>query len=276
MKVFAVAQERLWRATAEGWRELSLGGASVRDVTAAQSSLWVLARGEGPNLGRVIVMRAPGGSDDLSVTMDFLTPADHDPRALAVVTDHEFYIGGANPPLIRARVWAAAQMMTYALPHAVDTLTYMPDALMAVRYEGDGGVAAFRWGETMAVERPGYLMSFSGARESLMAARDGSVWRGPLWELPLPTDRLSSASGVTPIAAATLRDERTVEVDASGHTRLHHDGRWTDVEGPAGPTDIVSLTAARALTEGTCIRVDRDGAVYDLADARWVRTVAPP
>ena len=221
------------------------------------------------------MLRAGAAGDDLAVTMDFLTAEDHDPRALAVPSDHEFYIGGHNPPLVRARLWAAPQMNVYSLPSPVEALTYMPDAMMAVRYVG-GAVAMFRWGETMAVERPGYLFSFSGSRESLMTYRDGAVYRGRVWELPLPGERLSSASGIAPIAAATLRDERVVEVDAEGRTRMLREGHWVDVEGPAGPTEVAVLAGARALTAGLCVRVDRDGSVYELVDARWERRVAPP
>jgi hypothetical protein len=273
-RVFAVADERLWHTVEGRWVELPIAGASVRDVASGAGTLWVLARGEGPNVGRVIVLRA-GRGDDLSVAVDFLTAEDHDPRALAVASDHEFYVGGANPSLLRVRVWAAAQMNVYTLPAPVEALTYMPDAMMALRYVG-GTVAMFRWGETMAVERPGYLFSFPGARESLMTYRDGSVYRGRVWELPLPNERLSSASGITPIAAATLRDERVVEIDAEGRSRMLRDGRWIDVEGPRGPTDVVTLAGARALTEGSCVRVDRDGSVYELVDTRWERRIPPP
>jgi len=274
-RVFAVAGERLWHPVDGRWSELPIAGAVVRDVASGAGALWALARGEGPNAGRVIVLRAGAGGDDLSVIMDFLTAEDHDPRALAVPSDHEFYIGGHNPPLIRARLWAAPQMNVYTLPSPVDALTYMPDAMMAVRYVG-GAVSMFRWGETMAVERPGYLFSFSGSRESLMTYRDGAVYRGRVWELPLPGERLSSASGITPIAAATLRDERVVEVDAEGRTRMLRESHWVDVEGPTGATDVATLAGARALTEGLCVRVDRDGSVYELVEARWERRVAPP
>lgn len=273
-RVFAVAGQRLWHPVEGRWAEVPIAGATVRDVAAGAGTLWALARGEGPNVGRVIVLRA-GAGDDLSVAMDFLTAEDHDPRALAAPSDHEFYIGGANPGLIRARLYAAPQMNVYSLPGPVDALTYMPDAMMALRFEG-GGVGMFRWGETMAVERPGYLFSFAGSRESLMTYRDGSVYRGRVWELPLPGERLTSASGITPVAAATLRDERVVEVDAAGRTRMYQEGHWVDVEGPAGPAEVAVLAGARALTEGWCVRVDRDGSVYELVGTAWERRVTPP
>ena len=67
-----------------------------------------------------------------------------------------------------------------------------------------------------------------------------------------------------------------MEVDAEGRTRMLREGHWVDVEGPAGPTEVAVLAGARALTAGLCVRVDRDGSVYELVDARWERRVAPP
>lgn len=274
-RVFAVADGRLWHPVDGRWVELPIAGAVVRDVAAAGGSLWVLARGEGPNRGRIIVLRAGVANDDLEVMVDFLTADDHDPRALAAVSAREFYIGGVNPSLIRVRLNGAPQMNVYTTPAAIESLTYMPDANMMMRHAG-GQVMMFRWGETMAIERPRYLFSFPGTRESLMTLRDGAVYRGPVWELPTPGERLSGASGIVPVAAATLPDERVVEVDAEGQTRLLQGGAWIPVESPSPSAPVVALAGARALTRGSCVRIDRDGAVHELVETRWERRVSPP
>lgn len=274
-RAFAVSRGRLWRTVQGRWVELPVGGASIRDVAAAAGSAWVLARGREANAGRVIVLRSPADADALAVATEFLTPEAHDPRALAVASDHEFFIGGANPPLIRARLWAAVQMNTFALPQAVDGLVYMPDAMMALRY-ADGTVAMHRWGETMRVERPGYLFSFAGVRESLMMGRDAAVYRGHVWEVPALTDKLSPSADVAPAAAATLRDERVVIADARGRARVLTRRHWVEVEGPEAVSELAALVGARELARGLCVRVDRDGAVYELVGNRWERRAEPP
>ena len=150
--VFAVAGQRLWHPVEGrcGGADRGRGGAR-RPRAQERSGRWRGARG--PTSGRVIVLRA-GAGDDLSVAMDFLTAEDHDPAALAAPSDHEFYIGGANPGLVRARLYAAPQMNDLLPSRPRSTRSPMPDAMMALRFRG-GGVGMFRWGETMAVERPG-------------------------------------------------------------------------------------------------------------------------
>lgn len=271
-KVFAVSDERLWHVVDGAWSELPLDGASVRDVSAVLGTIWVLTRGGNDNLGHVTVLRS-SGADDLTVAWDVVTAPTHEPRALAVVSDHEFYVGGENPTLLRARYAGSLQTSATTLPAPVLGLLYMPDQMMAVTYS-DGRVGMFRWGEVNPVGRPDYLFSFSGVRESLMVRRDGAVWRGRVWEQPIETDRLSSASGIVPIAAATLRDESVVEVDAEHRSRLLRDGRWGDVEVSDPPGEVVGLYGARSLTQGMAVMVDRDGGVFELVNARWVRTVA--
>jgi hypothetical protein len=269
-----VASQRLWHIAGDRWTELPVEGASVRDVTALNGVIWVLTRGVGANAGHVTVLRS-SGRDDLAVAHDFVTPAEHDPRALAVTSEREFFVGGASPSLLRGRFVGALQTNVHTLPATVDKLLYMPDQMMAVTYV-DGTVGMFRWGETNAVERPDYLFSFTGMRDSLIMRRDGAVWRGRVWEAPVETDRLSSASGITPVAAATLRDQRVVEIDARARSRMLQDGRWSDVEVPEAPAAVVGLYGGRSLAEGLCVMVDRDGGVFELVGARWVRRVAPP
>ncbi len=272
-RVFAVAGERLWRTENGAWRELPVGGGAVRDVTALHGTLWVLVRGVGANAGHLTVLRS-AGDDALSIAWDVVTSPTHDPRALAMASDHEFYVGGANPTLLRGRVAGSLQTNVHSLPHTVVGLNYMPDQMMAVTYE-DGAVAMFRWGEVNAVERAEYLFSFSGVRESLMVRRDGAVWRGRVWEQPIETDRLSSSSGMTPLAAVTLRDERVVEVDGE-RARMLRDGRWVELPSPERWGDVLGLYGARSLAEGLCVLVDRDGGVFELTETAWQRRVAAP
>ena len=82
-----------------------------------------------------------------------------------------------------------------------------------------------------------------------MTYRDGSIYRGRVWELPLPGRRLTSASGITPVVAATLRDERVVEVDrpAGPHVPGGPLGRRRR---PGRPRRGRGARGARALTEG--------------------------
>ncbi len=256
------------------WSELPLDGASVRDVTALNGALWVLARGGDDNLGHVSVLRSTGG-DDLTLAWDVVTAPTHEPRALAVVSERDFYVGGENPSLLRARFVGALQSSVFTLPLPVRSLLYMPDQMMAVTYR-DGSLGMFRWGEVNPIERPDYLFSFSWMREFLMVRRDGAVWRGRVWEQPIETDRLSSTSGITPVAAVTIRDERVVEVDESRRTRILLDGRWADVEAPEPPGEVAALIGARSLTQGECVLVDREGGVFELVGTRWVRTVTAP
>jgi hypothetical protein len=270
-RVFAIARGRLFRTLDGRWSELSIGGVSVRDVTAAQGAVWVLTRGSGANSGRVAVLRI-AGTDDVTVATTFVTPGEHDPRALAVVSDHEFFVGGANPSLLRLRIWGALQSQAQAVASPVDGLLYMPDSMMLLRYEG-GGAAMYRWGEVNAIEREGYLFSFTGARESLMILRNGAVWRGRVWEAALPGDQMSGSSGIMPVTAATLRDERVVVIDAAGRTRLLNNGHWVDVRGTQVPGGDVMLVGARALTEGLCLRVDRSGNVDELVGFAWTRKI---
>jgi hypothetical protein len=272
-RVFAVSDQRLWHVVEGRWAELPVDGASVRDVTAVNGIVWVLARGGDDNLGHVTVLRSASG-DDLTLAWDVVTAPTHEPRALAVASERDFYVGGENPTLLRARYAGSLQTSVTTLPSPVKSLLYMPDQMMAVTY-ADDSVGMFRWGEVNPVERPDYLFSFSGMRESLMVRRDGAVWRGRVWEQPLETDRLSSASGMVPIAAATLRDERVVEIDANHRSRILRDGRWADLETSDPPGEVVALFGARSLGEGQCVMVDREGGVFELVDSRWVRRVSP-
>jgi hypothetical protein len=59
-------------------------------------------------------------------------------------------------------------------------------------------------------------------------------------------------------------------------SRMLQDGRWSDVEVPEAPAAVVGLYGGRSLAEGLCVMVDRDGGVFELVGARWVRRVAPP
>ena len=103
-----------------------------------------------------------------------------------------------------------------------------------------------------------------------------AVWRGRVWEQPIETDRLSSSSGIAPVTAVTLRDERVVEVDASRRTRVLTDGHWFDIEATDPPGEVSALIGARSLAQGECVLVDRDGGVFELQGSRWVRTVTAP
>ncbi len=143
-KVFAVSDERLWRVVDGQWTELPLDGASVRDVTALLGTIWVLARGGNENLGHVTVLRSTG-ADDLTVAWDVVTAPTHEPRALAVASERDFYVGGENPTLLRARYAGSLQTSATTLPAPVLGLLYMPDQMMAVTYS-DGRVGMFRWG----------------------------------------------------------------------------------------------------------------------------------
>jgi hypothetical protein len=273
-KVFAVVNGRLWHTVTGGWSPIAIAGTNVRDVTAAAGSLWVLTRGTGPNAGHVTILRS-SGTDDLGVAFDFVTAPEHDPRVLTMVNDREFYVGGSTPPLLRGRTVGTLQTTAFSLSGPVTALLYMPDSMMYVRYE-NGTHNMFRWGEVNAIERPGYLFSFSGARASLMVMRDGSVWGGRVWEQALEHEQLSTTAGMVPVAAATLRDERVVIVDANGRARLTQNRRWVDVVVSNPPAEVVGFFGARSLVEGQAVLVDRNGSVYELVENHLERRITGP
>lgn len=271
--LFALAQGSLYRVENGRWKALPVAGLSLRDVTAAYGFIWVLARGVGANAGVTTILRS-SGADDLAVAATARLDERWEPRVLTVARHGDFYIGGRDPSLVRVRGPLSAQTVSpYNLPKPVDQVASMPGEVVVLRYE-DGTRAAFRWGETRAIERPNYLTSFVGVREMLTLTRDGTVWRGLLWELPVPeAERLTSAPGFTPALVTTLRDGRILEVDDGGRAKVHSASGWSSVEAPAEVAEPAALVGTGALTAGLAVLVDRGGRVYEFDGTRWVSRV---
>jgi hypothetical protein len=232
-RVMAYGNGELYRLAGDHWARLRLEGAEARDVVATRGALWVLAGGTGANAGRALILRSTNGETLVPVSAPLLGAAS-EPRALAVVRDGEYYVGGAQPALVHVTGDSVVPVPT-AQPQ-VRALRWLRDEVLVADH-GGGHFTILRWGEQSTAEMEDYLDTVTDPGGfGFLVHRDGTVVRGR------PGREISAVAPAAPFAprvAAILANGRPA-VAGSGSFATWTGRAWQLVPG-AFPREPVAL-----------------------------------